>query len=682
MRKGGKIAVLAAGLAWAVTTFADGPGHSFITLESPYTQELYGVTASPVDSGLMGGVAFSPDGDVLGGECFGSQYHRFDRQTPVPDGHGGTVRQESLVDLSTYAPSPVGCGLVNHPQLYMGLNTIFANTTTGLWPVDADTGLPILGGPLNSAISNAGNGRGIDVDPVAQPTNHIVYVGMDCDPTMSASPTCTLWNYNLTMSNTRAFARFSRGATESFESLYFMPDGSHAFVSYRDTATGTQGLAVVARPAALLERWEVDDSQVIGRIAMSSMPQGIAFRSAGDFAVTLNEDGTMTKLVFPGLNFTGTPTQSTFADGGFLGGLLRVGADGCIYAPHGRKPGDVSGIRYADNALGTSDGVTRVCGGFAAAPGVAGATWSPEPGSISGSAFADWNRNGVKDSVEPGLSGLSISLSGAGTATTSTSAGGAYSFANVAAGLYSVSAPANINGLTTNPTPLAVNVGSGENKTGVDFAYSETTPPVCTVAVQQVAHAKANFTLRDDSGVRRVRVRSLSNFQVAIAGGAPVSSPTTVDFGTPVQGNVSVVATRTVDTANASVELEVEDAFGTLTTCSSTIPGTPGSSDTPTTPADGHVIREEVTAFGRDHINIDRVASTMRYITVRNGRNGLQTVDVYVNRHLYRLSRLRNSETRAIDVKNALIAGKKNVIVLIGWGHFRESAVVTISDRK
>ena len=96
-----------------------------------------------------------------------------------------------------------------------------------------------------------------------------------------------------------------------------------------------------------------------------------------------------------------TPAQSTFASGGFLGGLLRVGADGCIYAPQGRMAGGSSGVRYGDNAVGPTDSLARICGGFAPAPGVANAEWSPEPGSVSGSAFADWNRNGVRDAGNP-----------------------------------------------------------------------------------------------------------------------------------------------------------------------------------------------------------------------------------------------------------------------------------------
>ena len=148
---------------------------------------------------------------------------------------------------------------------------------------------------------NAGNGRGIDLDPISVPTNHIVYLGADCDPAMRPTAVaCTLWDYDMTVGSTKAFARFHRTATETFESLYFAPDGSSAFVSYRDSGASTQGLAVISRPAALIaSRNVIDDSQLVRRITMSAMPQGVAFRAAGDFAVTLNENGTMTRLDVP-----------------------------------------------------------------------------------------------------------------------------------------------------------------------------------------------------------------------------------------------------------------------------------------------------------------------------------------------------------------------------------------------
>lgn len=682
---------LVAGLTWAAaTTSADGPGRSFTSLESPFTQDLFGVTAEPVVSdgadSFLGGVAFGPDGDVWATECFGYRYHRFDRESPVPDGHGGTIRSESLVDFTGYDPAPLGCGLVNHPDAYLGIPAMWANTTSGLWPMAADTGLPILGGPVNSPTVYAGNGRGIDIDPIAGVDHHIVYAGADCDPSLRDAATCSLFDYSSASASTLAFARFNRTPTESFGGVYFTPDGSAVFVSYQDTASGEHGFVVLSRPAELMPRGAVNNDQIVGRIVMSSKPHGIAFRAAGDFAVTLNDDGTMTKLVFPGPNFTGTPAQSTFASGGFRGGLLRVGADGCLYVPQGRLDGGASGVRYGDNAEAASDSVVRVCGGFAPAPGVAGMEWPTDPGRISGSAFADWNRNGIRDAGEPGVGNVAVTLGGASTGSATTDANGNYAFDDVAAGSYSVSVPATLGLLRTSQTLHSVDLGSGEQRTGVDFAYFETTSPACTSSARTTSGSVA-FTMSDDSGVRRVHVRSISNAQVSIDGGAPVTSPTSVTFASPAMGDVSITAARTNANETAAVTLEGEDAYGTAVTCSATIDADdttpPPAPKPPVPPGKGETIREELTAWGRDHVAIEKVRDTMRYVTIQNARRkGLSSVDIWVNLRRFHVHGLRDGEVRKLDIGKALKKGRKNIIVMIGWGQLKDSAVVIISHKR
>jgi hypothetical protein len=680
-----------AGLACcAVAIKADGPGHSFTSLTSPFTQELYGVTASPVVisgvDGFIGGVAFTPTGDVWAPECYGFQYHRFDREGRVPDGHGGVIHSESLLDLSTYAPAPIGCGVVNHPS-YGGVPALFANTDTGLWPLDAESGTPVLGGPTNSPTTHAGNGRGIDIDP-ADAAYSLVYAAADCDPAMRPSAlVCTLWSYSPVTNSTGGFARFNRASTESIESVHFSPDGAYVFASYRGAADGTQGLIVLAaRRGALLPRNTVDDSQILGRIHMSSMPQGVAFRTVGDFAVTLNEDGTMTRLTFPGAGFSGVPAQSTFASGGFRGGHLRVGADECIYAPQGRMFVDGNGVRYSDDAVAPNDSVVRICGGFAPAPGVAGSEWTPEPGSISGSAFSDWNRNGARDADEPGVSGVLISMSGSSTGSAITSSNGGYVLSDVLSGLYSVSGPVTVGDLSGNPTPLAVDLAAGENRPGVDFPYTESTPPVCTSTAPSGSPTRVDFTLRDLSGLRRVVVRAVSNFQVSVGGAAPVTGPVTVDFPTPAAGDVAVVATRSDAAQAASVELEAVDVFGNPRSCSVNVPASTTTTTPPPAPDPGDggddVIRRELSARGRLDVEVVKIPHTMRYVTIHNGRQGLDRIEVFVNHRWFLSGPLTDGQVKVIDISRALVNGKKNRIVLIGRGRSHDSAVVTISSHQ
>ena len=59
-------------------------------------------------------------------------------------------------------------------------------------------------------------------------------------------------------------------------------------------------------------------------------------------------------------------------------------------------------------------------------------------GSIGDFVWQDTNRNGLQDAGEPGIEGVTVTLSGTSSATTITAANGSYSFNNLAAGTYNV----------------------------------------------------------------------------------------------------------------------------------------------------------------------------------------------------------------------------------------------------
>ncbi len=333
------------------------------------------------------------------------------------------------------------------------------------------------------------------------------------------------------------------------------------------------------------------------------------------------------------------------------------------------------------------------------------AAWSPEPGSISGSTFVDWNRNGVRDAAEPGLPNVQISLSGSNTGSAVTDGKRQLHVARRAERAVFGERPGRLSAaLSGNPTPLAVDLGSGEQRAGVDFPYTESTQPVCTATSPSGTPTRVDLTLRDGSGLRRVVVRTVSNFQVSVRGGAPVTSPTTVDFPTPAAGDVSVTATRGNAAQAATVELDVVDAFGNQVSCASSVPASttptpqppappaPPKPDPPKpqppkpeppkppTPGSDDPIRRELTGQGRFDIEVARhVAGSMRYVTIRNGRKGLESVEVFVNHRWFLSGRLHNGQVKTIDVSRALKPGTKNKIVLVGRGGRHDSAVVTIS---
>jgi hypothetical protein len=209
---------------------------------------------------------------------------------------------------------------------------------------------------------------------------------------------------------------------------------------------------------------------------------------------------------------------------------------------------------------------------------------------------------------------------------------------------------------------------------------------VCTASAPSGSPTRVNLTLRDGSALRRLIVRAVSNFQVAINGGTPVTGPVTVDLPTPATGDVAVTATRSNGTQGASVELDVVDVFGNQVSCGSTVsasntPPPPPPTPTPK-PGDDDVIKRELSGRGRLDIEIVKVSSTMRYVTISNGRKGLHSVEVYVNHRWFLSGPLKDGQVKTIDVSRALVPGKKNRILLVGRGRSHDSAVVTIAARQ
>ena len=75
------------------------------------------------------------------------------------------------------------------------------------------------------------------------------------------------------------------------------------------------------------------------------------------------------------------------------------------------------------------------------------------------------------------------------------------------------------------------------------------------------------------------------------------------------------------------------------------------------------------------------VAGSMKYVTIRNGKKGLESVEVFVNHRWFLSGRLHDGQVKTLDVSRALVPGTKNKIVVVGRGGRHDSAVVTISSR-
>jgi len=96
-------------------------------------------------------------------------------------------------------------------------------------------------------------------------------------------------------------------------------------------------------------------------------------------------------------------------------------------------------------------------------------------GRMGDTVFRDWNNNGLQDAGEEGIPGVTVSLSGASSATAVTDANGNYLFTGLAAGNYTVSVTAGIPGgyTATGPatSPANVTLTTNEVRLDVDFGY-------------------------------------------------------------------------------------------------------------------------------------------------------------------------------------------------------------------
>ena len=302
----------------------NGASLPFTFLQTGFIQELYGTAP-----GFMAGIAFAPDGDVLVTDCgtsgsgSGGTIRRFDAQSTTTI-NGSTVHTFLGADSSN-----VGCGITNHPD-----GTLYSNTVDGVSNLS-----PADGSELRDLLGAAGNALGITVDPR---TLGIVYVGATC-PFFGTEKTCTIYSLDTTDGSVTTYSSLDATDVAGVDGILFDPSGEFLFMATRVPGTT---MTILDRTGAIVQN-----------ISLSSEATSIAFHGLDGFVLTVNTDGTLTRLDFPGNNYNLTPIQSLFADGGFRGQGSHVGADGCFYLTQ-------DGTRFADGTESGDNSVVRICGGF------------------------------------------------------------------------------------------------------------------------------------------------------------------------------------------------------------------------------------------------------------------------------------------------------------------------------
>ncbi|BAY45406.1 hypothetical protein SAMD00079811_30090 [Scytonema sp. HK-05] len=145
-------------------------------------------------------------------------------------------------------------------------------------------------------------------------------------------------------------------------------------------------------------------------------------------------------------------------------------------------------------------------------------------GTIGDTVYNDTNGNGVQDAGEPGISGRTISLTGAGPdgqfgtaddipGTATTDNNGRYSIPNLPAGNYRVSVTNPPNGLSPSQTPPAtITLAAGQNLTTADFGFTQ----------QQLGTiGDTIFNDRNSNNVQDSGERGISGITVTATGAGP-----------------------------------------------------------------------------------------------------------------------------------------------------------------
>ena len=311
---------------------------------------------------------------------------------------------------------------------------------------------------------------------------------------------------------------------------------------------------------------------------------------------------------------------------------------------------------------------------LAAGGSVANLNFGYVPGSISGFTYLDTNNNGVKDSGEQGLAGVTVTLSGSPTRTTVSASNGSYSFANVLANTYSDSAPTTASGYNrSTPSPLTVVVAAGQNVTDKNFGYRDTTLPVCAVYATSWG---GTMTFQDTgSGIKYLDVtKNLNNnFNVQISPSPSSFNPSVPSqpwamptgergtYSTPTTQLITVTATRRNSSQSAQLIVNATDVFGNVITCDPVL--------TTVTKLRNDNGVQTFTDLPFDEHNV----------TIENNNPGLRGMDVIVNGVEFRVRGMEDNEVRELNVRRAMRHNNTNTITLIPRGRKGESADVTIA---
>ena len=268
-------------------------------------------------------------------------------------------------------------------------------------------------------------------------------------------------------------------------------------------------------------------------------------------------------ITLSGADAAGNPiTRSTTTDASghySFADLPAAGPGGYTLTEPTQPPGTGNGITTAGSTGGTATPVGTLPSAISAIPLAAGATSNNHlfaevqaSASLAGTVWLDANNNGLIDSSETGIAGVTVELSGtdAGGATitrsTTTGADGSYRFDSLPPGTYSVREPVQPAG-TLNGRTVA-------GSTGGTATPAATTPSAVSAIVlgNGVASTQNNFgelppasisgqvfADNDDDGQPGSGEQGLGGVTIVLSGTDDLGNPVTLTTTTAADGSFS-----------------------------------------------------------------------------------------------------------------------------------------------
>jgi hypothetical protein len=198
-------------------------------------------------------------------------------------------------------------------------------------------------------------------------------------------------------------------------------------------------------------------------------------------------------------------------------------------------------------------------------------------------------------------------------------------------------------------------VGTDTVQVTVQIPQTDTTGPSCLMTgtgTNSAGQKYIDITARDTgSGLAAVEVTKSANANTAVPA-----------FTVGTTNPLVIRATKIDQSRGSQIALRVTDVAGNVTDCD---------------PVDQTLVRDHGTP---QIVTLTGIPQAEGTLTIQNGSPGFQTIMILVNNRPFMVNRLRNGETRDVNIAAAMRPGENNTITIIPLGRRGASAYIIVWD--